>query len=113
MTKEERIAKVQEMISAPSCCAELKEAADAYLAAVGTEKEADAEKALAAELKEDVTPIDGLIAFAGSPTGEQIFGKEQAQAMLKAAQDAKAGGEDTCICAACQAGKALLKEFGA
>ena len=26
MTKEERIAKVQEMIDAPSCCADLKEA---------------------------------------------------------------------------------------
>ena len=42
MTKEERIAKVQEMIDAPSCCADLKEAGKAYLAAVGTDKEAEA-----------------------------------------------------------------------
>ena len=43
MTKEERIAKVQEMIDAPSCCADLKEAGKAYLAAVGTDKEAEAQ----------------------------------------------------------------------
>ncbi len=111
MKKEEIIAKVQEMINAPSCCADLKTAGQAYIDAVGTEKEAEAQEALAAELKEDVTPIDSLIAFAGSETGKAVFGEEGAGAMLIAAKNAKAAGEDTCLCDACQAGKVLLKEF--
>ncbi len=111
MTTEERIARVQKMIGAPSCCADLKAAGQAYIDAVGTEKEAEAQEALVAELKEDVTSIDGLIAFAGSETGKQVFGEEGAGAMLIAAKNAKAAGEDTCLCDACQAGKVLLKEF--
>ena len=113
MTKEERIAKVQEMIDAPSCCADLKEAGKAYLAAVGTDKEAEAQAALVAEMKEDVCAIDDVMAFFASEAAAQIFGKEGAQEKLAAAQAAKAQGEDTCICGACQAGKTLLKEFGA
>ena len=66
MTKEERIAKVQEMIDAPSCCADLKEAGKAYLAAVGTDKEAEAQAALVAEMKEDVCAIDDVMAFFAS-----------------------------------------------
>lgn len=111
MTKQERIAKVREMMDAPSCCAELKAAGQVYLDAVGTEKEAEAQAALVSELKEDVTSIDSLIAFAGSETGKQVFGEEGAGAMVIAAKNAKAAGEDTCLCNACQAGKILLKEF--
>lgn len=40
----EVIKKIQDMISAPSCCAELKAAGQAYLDAVGTEKEAAAKE---------------------------------------------------------------------
>ena len=111
MTKEERIAKVKELMEAPSCCAEAKAAGQAYLDAVGTEKEAEAQAALVAELKEDVTSIDALIHFAESETGKQVFGEAAAGAMVIAAKNAKAAGEDTCLCNACQAGKALLKEF--
>ena len=51
---------------------------------------AAAEKMLAG-LKECVTPIDGLIAFAGSPAGEQVFGKEGAAKRIYATTDAKKG----------------------
>ena len=37
-------AKVQEMMAAQSCCAELKAAGQAWLDAEGTEKEAEAEQ---------------------------------------------------------------------
>ena len=111
MTKEEIRAKVQEMIEAPSCCKELKELGNAYLEAFGTEKEAEAQDALIQEMKEDVTSIDDLIDFAGSARAAQVMGKEAAQGLLAAAKAAKAAGEDTCICAACQAGKVLLKEW--
>ena len=43
--------------------------------AIKISEKAAAEKMLAG-LKECVTPIDGLIAFAGSPNGEKILGKD-------------------------------------
>lgn len=107
----ETIKKVQEMMKAPSCCAELKAAGQAYLDAVGTEKEADAKDALLAEIEEDVMPIDGLIGFAGSEMGTKVFG-ENAAAILQHAKDIKAGGGLYCDCQACAnavAVKELLK----
>lgn len=96
----EVIKKIQDMISAPSCCAELKAAGQAYLDAVGTEKEAAAKEALIAEINADVTSIDGLIAFAGSDMGAKVFG-ENAGAVLAHAQDIKAKGALYCDCQAC------------
>lgn len=107
----EAIRKVQDMISAPSCCAELKAAGQAYLDAVGTEKEAEAKEALLAEIEEDVMPVDGLIQFAGSETAAKIFG-ENAPAFLQHAKDIKANGGLYCDCQACAdalAVKELLK----
>ena len=95
--------KVQEMISAPSCCAELKAAGQAWLDAVGTDKEASATAALLTEIEEDVASIDGLIAFAGSETGVKVFGEEGAANMLAHAKEVKANGGLYCDCAACTA----------
>ncbi len=39
--------------------------------------------------------------------GAQVFG-DQRDGMVKAFEEAQAAGEDTCLCPACQAGKALL-----
>lgn len=104
--------KVQEMISAPSCCAELKAAGQAWLDAVGTDKESSATAALLTEIEEDVGTIDGLIAFAGSETGVKVFGEEGAANMLAHAKEVKANGGLYCDCAACTAAlevKDLLK----
>lgn len=101
--------KVQEMISAPSCCAELREAGQAYLDAVGTEKEAAAKEALLAEVEEDIVPIDGLIAFAGSEMAAQVFG-DKAGAFLQHAKDLKADGAVYCDCPAC-AGALAVREL--
>lgn len=104
--------KVQEMIAAPSCCAELKAAGQAWLDAVGTEQEAAATANLLAEIEEDIMPIDGLIAFAGSEAGAQVFGEERAASILAHAKEVKANGGLYCDCPACAgalAVKALLK----
>lgn len=103
------IQKVQEMISAPSCCAELKEAGQAYLDAVGTEKESAAKEALLAEIEEDIVPIDGLIAFAGSEMAAQVFG-DKAGDFLQHAKDLKASGALYCDCPAC-AGALAVKQL--
>lgn len=104
--------KVQEMVAAPSCCAELKAAGQNWLDAVGTDKEAEAATALLAEIEEDVVTIDELIAFAGSETGAKVFGEEGAANMLAHAKEVKANGGLYCDCAACSAAlevKELLK----
>ncbi|MGN1381890.1 MAG: molecular chaperone Hsp90 [Eubacterium sp.] len=108
MTKDEIKEEVKKAIEAPSCCEELKEVGKEYLDAVGTPDEDKAAKNLIAELEDDVTSIDDLIALAGSAAGEKIFGKEKAEGLLKAAKEAKAQGEKFCICPACQAGGKVL-----
>lgn len=100
--------KVKDLIEAPSCCAEAKAAGEAWLEAAGTEKEAEASKALLERVKEDITPIDGLIGFAGSEMGVQIFGEEGAKGVLAHAQEIKAAGAQYCDCPACAACEAIL-----
>ena len=58
---------VNQLIQAPSCCAEAKEAGQNWLTAAGTAGEQAATQALMAELEEDIMPIEGLIAFVSSP----------------------------------------------
>ena len=101
---------VEKLIQAPSACAEVVAAGKRYLEAVGTADEAAAREALIGELKEDVCSIDDLIAFASSPSGEAVFGKEAAAATKTEA--AKANGEPNCLCDACQAGARILREAG-
>ncbi len=108
MTKAEIIEKVKEVITAPSCCPEAKAACQAYLDAVGTDGEKAAQDAMIAELKEDVTSIEGFVAFSASETGKKIFGEAQAKAMNEAAVKAQAAGVKYCICQACTAGGAIL-----
>ena len=105
--KEQIIEKVKEAIAAPSCCAGLRAAGERYLEAVRTDAEAGAAKALVAELENDVQDINDSLAFFKSDMGKQFFG-DQVDGMIKAYEEAAAAGEDTCLCPACQAGKALL-----
>lgn len=59
-------------------------------------------------MKEDVTSIDDLIAFAGSEEGKQVFGADGAAKMTEDAKAAKSQGGKYCICPACAAGGKLL-----
>lgn len=102
--------KVNELLNAPSCCAEAKTAAQNWLNAVGTDKEADASRSLIAELEMDIMPVDGLIAFAGSEAGVQVFGAEMAQKISAHGQELKAAGAKYCDCPACAASEAILKK---
>ena len=93
--------KVQEMISAYSCCAELKEVGQEWLDAVGTDKEAAATQKLLTEIEEDLMPIDGMIEFAESELCVQIFGEKGAADMLAHGKEIKANGALYCDCPAC------------
>ena len=92
-----------DLLAAPSACKEIKDAAQNYLDAVGTEKEADAAKAYVAEMEADIMPIEGLISF-----GAKVFGADGVKNVLLHAKERKAAGEKYCDCPACAACEALL-----
>ena len=103
MTKQEITAKVQELIAAPMCNPELREAAEAYLKSADKESSA----ALVKELEKYVNSVDETIAFAESEAGAKIFGAEQAKGLAEAAKKSKSEGNKYCICPACQAGSVI------
>ena len=97
----------EDLLAAPSACKEIKDAAQNYLNAVGTEKESEVAKAYVDELEADIMPIDGLIAFAGSDMGAKVFG-DAAKGVLAHAEEIKAAGAKYCDCPACAACEAIL-----
>ena len=67
------------LMNAASCSREAKDAAQAWLDAVGTENEAEETKKYIAELEADIVTVDGLIGLAESEMGVKIFGAEKAK----------------------------------
>lgn len=104
------VEKAHDLINAPSCCQEAKDAALAWLDALGTEKEAEASRAFVAELEEDIVPIDDLIACLESEGGIQFFGAEKAKEMTAHSKTRKAAGAKYCDCPACAAVNAILEK---
>lgn len=100
--------KIQELTSAPSCSPEAKRAAQAWLDKINTPGMEEETRNFLAELERDLTPIDGLIGFAGSAAGSQVFGAEGAAKMLRHANEIKAAGAEYCDCPACTAVVAIL-----
>lgn len=111
MTKDVKdyvVEKTKELIAAPTCSAETRAAAKAWLDAVDTENETEETKKYMQELEEDIMPIDRLIGFAGSEAGTQVFGKEKAEEVLAHAKECKEAGAKYCDCPACAAVEAIL-----
>lgn len=102
--------QVRALMEAPSCCAEAKAVAQNWLDALGTDREAEQTKRLIAEVEADIMPIDGLLAFAGSEAGAQVFGAEMAKNVAAHAQELKDAGAKYCDCAACAACAAILEK---
>ena len=78
------VEKTNELINAATCSAETKASAEAWLAAVGTDQEAEATKKYIADLEGDIMPIDMLISFAESEAGAKVFGGAEAAAGVEA-----------------------------
>lgn len=102
--------KTHELIDAPTCSSETKAAAQAWLDAVGTENEAAETKKYIDELEEDIMPIDGLIGFAESDAGAQVFGADKAKDVAAHAKEIKSAGAKYCDCPACAAVEAILEK---
>ena len=97
------VEKTHELMNAPSCSKEAKQAAQNWLDAIGTDNQLAETKKYIAELEADIMPIDGLIAFANSEMGVKVFGEEMEKNVLAHAQDIKAKGAKYCDCPACKA----------
>ena len=102
------VEKTNDLINAASCSQEAKDAAKAWLDAVGTENEAQETEKYIAELEADIMPIDNLIAFAESEGGAQVFGAEKTKEVAAHAKEIKAVGAKYCDCPACAAVEAIL-----
>ena len=102
------VEKSKELMSASTCSSEAKAAAQAWLAAVGTDREAEETKKYVEELEADIMPIDGLIGFAESEHGAQVFGADKALEVAAHAREIKAAGAKYCDCPACAAVEAIL-----
>ena len=101
--------KTKELIAAATCSSETREAAQAWLDAVGTEGEAAETKKYIEELEADIMPIDNLIGFAESDAGSQVFGAA-APNVASHAKEIKAAGAKFCDCPACAAVEAILEK---
>jgi hypothetical protein len=113
MTKETQffvVSETRKLLKTSSACPGAKEAARRFLDAVGTANEkAEATKYLQ-ELKEDLEPIDNVLAFAKSPSAEKYFGFEGAKKFLDHVNAMKENGVKYCDCPACLIAEAILKE---
>lgn len=107
------VEKTHELMLTQTCCQELKDAAQKWLDAIGTDNEVAETKNYFVKLEEDIMPIDQLIGFAGSEAGANYFGIDLAQNIADHAKEIKAAGAKYCDCPACSAVEAILekKEF--
>ena len=108
MTKAEIVEKVKDLINAPSCCAPLKELAEAWLKAQGTAEEKAMSAKLVAELEQDVQPAENSLHFFESEAGQKVFGAETAAQMAAHFRELIASGGKWCDCPACAPGRAIL-----
>ena len=104
------VEKTHELIDAPTCSSEAREADKAWLDALGTDAEAAETKKYIDELEADIMPIDTLISFAESEGGSQCFGADAAKNIAAHAKEIKAAGAKYCDCPACVAVAAILEK---
>ena len=108
MDRNDVMEKVKELVAASNCYAGLKEKAQKYLDAVGSDGEKDAAKALIEELEADVMSIDDVLVFFESKEGAEFFGTKRAAGLAAHAKEVKAAGGKYCDCPACAPGKTIL-----
>ena len=108
MDKKDVFKLVEDIISAGSCCDELKILGRKYLDSIGTADEKALGEVLLAEAEEDVVTVDDNIEFFGSELGRTIFGDAVALQKKEHAEKRKAAGEIYCDCEACSGCLKLL-----
>jgi NAD dependent epimerase/dehydratase family enzyme len=100
--------RTKELLSV-HCYEGLKEAAEQWLNAVGTEREAEASRKYVSALEDAVTDIDTVINLFGSDMAKEKFGTDMANKIHSHALEIKAKGAKWCDCPACTAGLKVLE----
>ena len=108
MTHTQLTQLVQALLDAPQSNPKVKEFAQSWLDAEGTEKQAELTKQLVSVAEQNIALIDETIGFADSELATQILGAEGAANLLQHAKDIKAQGAEFCDCAACVAAKNII-----
>ena len=108
MTHTQLTQLVQALLDAPTSNETVKEFAQSWLDAEGTEKQADLTKQLVSIAEQNIALIDETIGFAGSELAVQILGKEGAANLLQHTKDIKAQGAEFCDCPGCVAAKNII-----
>ena len=67
------VEKTHELMNAPSCSKEAKQAAQDWIDAIGTDNQLAETKKYIAELEADIMTIDGLIDFSSSEMRVKVF----------------------------------------
>lgn len=104
------VEKTHELMGAPTCSQEARDAAQSWLDAVGTADEAKETKKYITELEEDIVTVDALIALAESEMGAKIFGADHAKVVAAHGKEIKEAGAVYCDCPACAAVEAILEK---
>ena len=108
MTHTQLTQLVQALLDAPQSNPTVKEFAQSWLDAEGTEKQAELTKQLVSVAEQNIALIDETIGFAGSELAVQILGEEGAANLLQHAKDIKAQGAEFCDCPGCIACKNII-----
>ena len=108
MTHTQLTQLVQALLDAPQSNPTVKEFAQSWLDAEGTEKQAELTKQHVSVAEQNIALIDETIGFAGSELAVQILGKEGAANLLQHAKDIKVEGAEFCDCPGCVAAKNII-----
>ena len=108
MTHTQLTQLVQALLDAPQSNPKVKEFAQFWLDAEGTEKQAELTKQLVSVAEQNIALIDETIGFAGSELAVQILGEEGATNLLQHAKSIKAQGAEFCDCPGCVATKNMI-----
>lgn len=91
------------------CCDELREAAQAWIDSIGTDKEKEVGKKYVLELQDSIVTVDGMLAFLPTDEAKTKFGEETANEFYEHAKELKTQGVVNCDCPACTAASAVLE----
>ena len=105
MTHTQLTQLVQALLDAPQSNPKVKEFAQSWLDAEGTEK---LTKQLVSVAEQNIALIDEVIDYARSERAIQSLGEEGAANLLQHAKDLKAQGAEFCDCQACVAAKNII-----
>ena len=108
MTHTQSSQLVQALLDAPKSNPTVKEFAQSWFDADGTEKQVELTKQLVSVAEQNIALIDETIGFAGSELATQILGEEGAANLLQHAKDLKAQDAEFCDCQACVAAKNII-----